>query len=47
MGALRTCMGNVGAKTIRELQFTELVIAPAIRTEGKVFQSAQRVGMGK
>ncbi|HNV86151.1 MAG TPA: GuaB3 family IMP dehydrogenase-related protein [Candidatus Omnitrophota bacterium] len=47
VGALRTCMGNVGAKTIRELQFTELVIAPAIRTEGKVFQSAQRVGMGK
>lgn len=47
VGALRTCMGNVGAKTIRELQFVELVIAPAIRTEGKVFQSAQRVGMGK
>ncbi len=47
VGALRTCMGNVGARTIRELQMTELVIAPAIRTEGKVFQSAQRVGMGK
>jgi len=47
VGALKTCMGNVGAKSIRELQMTELVIAPAIRTEGKVFQSAQRVGMGK
>lgn len=47
VGALKTCMGNVGARTIRELQMTELVIAPAIRTEGKVFQSAQRVGMGK
>ncbi len=47
VGALKTCMGNVGARDIRELQMTELVIAPAIRTEGKVFQSAQRVGMGK
>jgi IMP dehydrogenase len=47
MGALQTCMGNVGAKTIRELQATELIIAPSIKTEGKIFQQAQRVGMGK
>lgn len=47
VGALRTCMGNVGAATIRELQLCEIVIAPAIRTEGKLFQAAQRVGMGK
>ncbi len=47
MGALQTCMGNVGAMTIRELQLTELIIAPSIKTEGKVFQQAQRVGMGK
>ncbi len=47
VGALRTCMGNVGTSTIRELQLTEIVIAPAIRTEGKLFQAAQRVGMGK
>lgn len=47
VGALRTCMGNVGSKDIREFQLTEIVIAPAIRTEGKLFQSAQRVGMGK
>ena len=47
VGALRTCMGNIGAKDLREMQLTELVIAPAIRTEGKLFQSAQRVGMGK
>ena len=47
MGALRTCMGSVGAQTIRELQMTELIIAPAIKTEGKIFQKAQRVGMGK
>lgn len=47
VGALQTCMGNVGAMNIKELQLTELVIAPSIRTEGKVFQQAQRVGMGK
>jgi IMP dehydrogenase len=47
VGALRTSMGNVGAKNIREMQMTEIVIAPAIRTEGKLFQAAQRVGMGK
>lgn len=47
VGALRTCMGNIGAKNIREMQMTELVIAPAIRTEGKLFQKAQQVGMGK
>ncbi len=47
VGALRTCMGNVGTRTLRELQMTEIIIAPAIRTEGKLFQSAQRVGMGK
>ncbi len=47
VGALRTCMGNIGAKDIREMQLTEIVIAPAIKTEGKLFQAAQRVGMGK
>lgn len=47
VGALQTCMGNVGAPSIRELQLTEIIIAPSIRTEGKVFQQAQRVGMGK
>jgi IMP dehydrogenase len=47
IGALKTCMGSVGARTIRELQLTELIIAPAIKTEGKVFQKAQRLGMAK
>jgi IMP dehydrogenase len=47
IGALRTCMGSVGAQNLRELQRVELVIAPAIKTEGKIFQAAQRIGMGK
>ena len=44
VGAIRTCMGSVGAMNIRELQQTELIIAPSIKTEGKVFQRAQKLG---
>lgn len=47
MGALSTCMGNVGVRNIKELQKTEIIIAPSIQTEGKIFQQVQRVGMGK
>lgn len=47
VGALRTCMGSVGASTIREMQTTQIIIAPSIKTEGKIFQKAQRIGMGK
>jgi IMP dehydrogenase len=40
-------MGNVGARNVREFQETEIIIAPTIKTEGKVFQTVQGVGMGK
>src|SRR5215475_2505189 len=46
VGAITTCMGNVGAKSIREFQETEIIIAPSIKTEGKLFQTVQSVGMG-
>ena len=46
VGAIKTCMGNVGAKDIREFQETEIIIAPSIKTEGKLFQNIQSVGMG-
>jgi IMP dehydrogenase len=46
VGAIMTCMGNVGAHTLRQFQETELIIAPSIRTEGKLFQAVQSVGMG-
>ena len=46
VGAITTCMGNVGAKNIREFQETEIIIAPSIKTEGKLFQTVQSVGMG-
>ena len=38
VGALRVAMGMCGAYTIRDLHKAELVIAPAIKTEGKYFQ---------
>jgi len=41
VGAIRTAMGFCGASTIREMQQTEMVIAPAITTEGKAWQMAQ------
>jgi IMP dehydrogenase len=46
VGAITTCMGNVGACNIAEFQQTEIIIAPSIKTEGKLFQSLQSVGMG-
>lgn len=41
VGALKTAMGMCGAHTIREFQQTEMVIAPAIKTEGKIYQFAE------
>ncbi|MFL6583109.1 MAG: GuaB3 family IMP dehydrogenase-related protein [Chthoniobacterales bacterium] len=46
VGAITTCMGNVGASSIAEFQQTEIIIAPSIKTEGKLFQTVQSVGMG-
>ena len=43
VGALRTAMGFCGAATIREFHSAEMVIAPALATEGKFYQMAQRV----
>ncbi|MEA3490040.1 MAG: GuaB3 family IMP dehydrogenase-related protein [Candidatus Omnitrophota bacterium] len=47
MGALATSMGNLGAHNIHEMQLVNMIIAPSIQTEGKVYQAAQRVGMRK
>ncbi len=47
IGALSTSMGSLGATNIKEMNFVEMIIAPSIQTEGKIFQASQRVGMGK
>jgi IMP dehydrogenase len=47
LGALKTSMGTLGAKDIKGMQQVEVVIAPSLLTEGKVYQKAQQLGMGK
>jgi IMP dehydrogenase len=45
MGALRTSMATCGYENIHEFQRAEVMLAPAIKTEGKALQQAQRIGM--
>jgi IMP dehydrogenase len=47
LGALQTSMSTLGAKDLKEMQQVEVVIAPSLLTEGKVYQKAQQLGMGK
>lgn len=47
LGAIKTSMGTLGATNIKEMQNVEIVIAPSLLTEGKVYQKAQQLGMGK
>ncbi len=46
MGALRTSMATTGYRDIAEFNRAELMIAPALQTEGKALQAAQQIGMG-
>ncbi len=43
-GALRLAMACCGARTLRDMQRAEIVVAPALPTEGKAHQRAQGVG---
>lgn len=43
VGALRTGMGVCGARTVKEMHNTRMVIAPSIKTEGKHLQATQIV----
>jgi IMP dehydrogenase len=44
-GALRTSMATCGYEDIAEFQRAELMVAPALQTEGKQLQREQGVGM--
>jgi IMP dehydrogenase len=46
MGGLRTSMATTGYKDIAEFNHAELMVAPALQTEGKQLQRDQGVGMG-
>ena len=45
-GALRTSMATCGYESLKEFQKAEVMVAPALQTEGKSLQRAQGVGMG-
>ena len=45
-GALRTSMATCGYESVKEFQKAEVMIAPALQTEGKALQRTQGVGMG-
>lgn len=45
-GALRTSMATCGYETVKEFQKAEVMVAPALQTEGKNLQRSQGVGMG-
>lgn len=46
MGGLRTSMATCGYQDIAEFNRAELMIAPALQTEGKQLQRDQAIGMG-
>jgi IMP dehydrogenase len=46
MGALRTSLATCGYANIKEFQKAEVMVAPALKTEGKKLQQTQAVGMG-
>jgi IMP dehydrogenase len=45
-GALRTSMATCGYESVKEFQKAEVMVAPALQTEGKDLQRSQGVGMG-
>ncbi len=45
-GALRTSMSTCGYESVKEFQKAEVMVAPALQTEGKTLQRSQGIGMG-
>jgi len=45
-GGLRTSMATCGYVDVKEFQKAEVMVAPALQTEGKALQKSQGVGMG-
>lgn len=46
MGGLRSAMATCGYESIHSFQKCEVMVAPALKNEGKKLQQAQSVGMG-
>ena len=47
-GAILTCFATLGAKNIKEMHSNvQVIVAPSLLTEGKIYQKAQSLGMYK
>ena len=46
LGGLRASMATCGYETVKEFQKAEVMVAPALQTEGKSLQRSQGIGMG-
>ena len=47
-GAIQTCFATLGAKNIKDMHdIIEVILAPSLLTEGKLYQKAQDLGMYK
>ena len=46
-GAIQTCMATLGAKNVKEMHNIQVIVAPSLLTEGKIYQKAQKLGMYK
>lgn len=46
-GAIQTAMATLGAENLKEMQDIEVLLAPSLLTEGKIYQKAQALGMYK
>jgi len=47
LGSLKSAMGLCGAKNIKDFHKADLVASTSFKTEGKLYQAIQRVGMGR
>jgi len=47
LGGLRTSMATCGYENLKAFQKAEVMVAPALQTEGKALQQSQGVGMGR
>jgi len=47
VGAIQTCLATLGACNLKEMYQMEVIVAPSMLTEGKIYQKAQRLGMYK
>lgn len=47
VGAIQTCLATLGACNLKEMHDMDVIVAPSLLTEGKIYQKAQRLGMYK